>query len=143
MIWCDDKFPLLSACMVKIFCGPALTAGVERNHKVGANVHTALRNRLGNGKVERQVAVAHNANVAKRGGPELRHPFAHFMAKMFDPDADVIIINDKELNLVDRRPTAIQADGQDVEDALYLLLTPDECLEQVVLHQSLEGSTVA
>jgi hypothetical protein len=78
LVWAqtNEQFSVLSACMVKIFCGPASAAGVERNHKVSANVHTALRNRMGSGKVERQVAVAHNAQVISRGAPQIRQKLA-------------------------------------------------------------------
>jgi hypothetical protein len=141
LVWAqaNEQFPVLSACMVKIFCGHASAAGVERNHKVSANVHTALRNRMGSGKVERQVAVAHNAKVISRGAPQIRHKFARVMANTCDPTATAGSVEDNELNAAELVCAQLQAAGQDVEDALDLLLTPEERLEQLVLQQSLEG----
>ncbi|KAG3008259.1 hypothetical protein PC120_g16343 [Phytophthora cactorum] len=48
---------------MKVYSAPASTAGVERNHKVAKRIHSASRNRTSRGKVEEQVAVAHNSVV--------------------------------------------------------------------------------
>jgi len=141
LVWAqaDAQFPVLSKCLVKVFCGPGLAAGVERNHKVSANVHTALRNRIGAGKVERQVAVAHNASVANRGTPSVRHEFAKVMAKTCGPEAVVFTVAENELHQAERLCAESQVPGQGDVDGLQLLLTPDELLEQEVLQHTLES----
>lgn len=68
LLWgqADAQFAELARTMVEIFQAPASAAGIERNHKMNKQVHTALRSRLGNGKVEKQVAIAHNEQQHKR-----------------------------------------------------------------------------
>jgi len=83
LIWgqCGGKYKYLTAELLKIYTGPASTAGVERQHKVGKRVHTARRNRAGGGKVEQQVAVAHNSATARRKLTHTRHAFEHILAQ--------------------------------------------------------------
>jgi hypothetical protein len=56
-----------------------------------------------------------------------------------DPTATAGSVEDNELNAAELVRAQLQAAGQDVEDALELLLTPEERLEHLVLQQSLEG----
>ncbi|KAG4243136.1 hypothetical protein PC116_g9007 [Phytophthora cactorum] len=67
MIWSQarSQFLTLADLLVKVYTAPGSTAGVERQHKVAKRVHTAVRNCTGGGKVQEQVAVAHNSVVAK------------------------------------------------------------------------------
>ncbi|OQR80534.1 hypothetical protein ACHHYP_17486 [Achlya hypogyna] len=46
----------------QILMGPASTAAVERHHKTGKRVTTNLHIHLGEGKIERQVAIAYNSS---------------------------------------------------------------------------------
>jgi hypothetical protein len=77
LIWSQAPtlYSTLAPFLIKIYTGPASSAGVERHHKVGKRVHTQRRNRTGGGKVERQVAIAHNTATITRQLSMKRHQF--------------------------------------------------------------------
>jgi hypothetical protein len=62
LIWAQfaGVYGVLAQALLQIYKGPASTAGVERHHKYGKRVSSNLRGRLGEGKIERQVAIAYN-----------------------------------------------------------------------------------
>jgi len=63
LIWAQfaGDYDVLAMELQQIFKGPASAAAVERHHKTGKRVTTNLRGRLGEGKIERQVAIAYNS----------------------------------------------------------------------------------
>lgn len=66
------QYPALTKVLCEVYKAPASSAGIERNHKVNKRVHNSRRGRLGDGKVERQVAVAHNTSQLARKLPTKR-----------------------------------------------------------------------
>lgn len=72
-----DVYLCLSATLYEVYRPPLSSSGIERNHKVDKRVQTARRGSLVEGKVEKQVAVAHKKcqlgrQVDKKGG-EFEH----------------------------------------------------------------------
>lgn len=68
LIWgqLTEEYPALAPTLMQVYMAPASTAGVERNHKTGKRVLCARRSRCGTGKVERQLAIAHNGHFINR-----------------------------------------------------------------------------
>ncbi|KAG2773443.1 hypothetical protein JG687_00009635 [Phytophthora cactorum] len=66
---------------MKVYSAPASTAGVERNHKVAKRIHSASRNRTSRGKVEEQVAVAHNSVVLDLEIDSYRQKFEEYIVR--------------------------------------------------------------
>lgn len=55
-----QAYPTLSVVLDDMYRCAASTAGIERHHKVGKRVLNSGRERMGAGKVEKQVAISHN-----------------------------------------------------------------------------------
>lgn len=68
LIWGQptEDYPTLAPTLMQFYMAPASTAGLERNHKTGKSVLCARRSRCGAGKVERQLAIAHNGHFLNR-----------------------------------------------------------------------------
>lgn len=133
LIWSQftDEYPKLSDVLIKVYTGPASTAGVERQHKVGKRVHTSRRNRTGAGKVEQQVAIAHNASTRRRVFPDKRDGFEIVVGGLCSlSDANPTATNEMEL--------AEQDNADDMVDPIELLLTHSELDEQDKLDYILE-----
>lgn len=81
LLWgqAKDRFKELSTVLCEVYRAPASGAGIERNHKQNKRVHTALRSRLGGGKVEKQVAISHNASQRQREVDHKRSRFEHHL----------------------------------------------------------------
>ena len=67
-----------------MFKAPASSAGIERQHKVGKQVHSSRRSRLSPGSVEMQVAVTYNIAASNRVVAHTRHRFEHHLATIFN-----------------------------------------------------------
>jgi len=140
LLWghCGGKYPHLAAALIKVYTGPASTAGVERQHKVGKRVHTARRNRTGGGKVERQVAVAHNTATARRTLTLSRHAFERILA---DACGSTVETLPDELTLAQERIDAHSADDGEARDIasdpIECLLSEEELTEQEDLCRAL------
>ena len=80
----SDKFPFLAPIMTQVFKAPASSAGIERQHKVGKQVHSSRRSRLSPGSVEMQVAVTYNIAASNRVVSHTRHRFEHHLATIFN-----------------------------------------------------------
>lgn len=68
LIWgqMTEVYPALAKKLMQVYMAPASTAGVERNHKTGKNILCARRASCGPGKIERQLAIAHNGHFLNR-----------------------------------------------------------------------------
>lgn len=136
---------VLASLLIKVYSGPGSSAGVERQHKTGNRVHTAQRNRMGDGKVERQVAVAYNTASAARVMATKRHNFEYVIANInsdhaLEPEAEAER-NFDSLTLMEREIAAAdegeQAEQQDRVDPVSLFLTEQELTEQDSLERVL------
>ena len=86
LIWgqLQSVYPSLSKVLFHVYRSPASTAGVERNHKMNKRVHSKIRCRIAETKVEKQVSVAHNSSQFlrnlqnKRTSRFERHIARHF-----------------------------------------------------------------
>lgn len=71
----------LGEVLVEVSRLPTLGVGIERNHKVNKGVHSALRSRTDGGKVEKQIAIAHNSRQDGRGMDQKRSGYEQFLRK--------------------------------------------------------------
>jgi hypothetical protein len=100
----SSRWPLLALVLGWVYLGPGSSAGVERQHKTGKRVHSAIRNCTGSGKVERLVAIAYNTASSRRVLPDTRQPFEKVIAALCKPEAVVDErLLDNELEQATRR----------------------------------------
>lgn len=140
LIWAQltDVYPTLATTLMQVYQAPASTSGTERNHKVGKKVHTSVRSRLSAGKVERQLAIAHNGHFLNRER-EMRSAakqriggFESIIAAVASdqvPEADITLQDDNEdEDISDDEVFRRVADASSVDDIQDddILRTQDE-----------------
>jgi hypothetical protein len=150
-LWSQGQatFPVLAERLMKVYSVPSSTAGVERNHKVAKRIHTAARNRMSSGKVEQQVAVAHNGVVSSMTLKDERQSFEVLMQQHLMMNASTVeeLTNQQsesganQLTLVAQTDSPRCDDGAS-DDALDGM-TEDEVAEQEALSAALALSSIA
>jgi hypothetical protein len=139
MIWSQlrGQYPTLASVLVKVYIAPGSASGVERQHKVGKRVHTARRNRTGSGKVERQVAIAHNASTAKRVLDCTRQKYEFIIQRTCDPEQVGDDQNNEPIEYQVRIPNIAQDEDDDTVDPILEILLESELNEQEALSRVL------
>lgn len=82
LVWgqLQAAFPHLSKCLIEVYCAPASSSAVERNHKTGKAVMSQQRCRLSDLGYQRQVSVAYNGSQLIRKLKNTRgHGFEKYM----------------------------------------------------------------
>ena len=82
----SKKYANLAQLLVQLYSCPCGAVACEENHKTMKKIHTEARNRLLEGVVEKQTAVAYNAAVLSRDSPYVRHPFIVHVAALDLPE---------------------------------------------------------
>jgi hypothetical protein len=144
-----NRYTKLAPVMIKVYSGPGSTAGVERQHKVGKRVHSSRRNRSGVGKVERQVAVTHNASVYNMKLPAKRQRFEQLISalgkQVEEGEKDPAPLLDELNGAAERLQRVEDGEGDDDDDLdpVVLLLNEWELLEQDDLERVIPAGGLA
>jgi dynactin complex subunit len=122
-VWTQAKgrYPALADQLLKVYCAPASTAGVERNHKVMHRVKCKARSRLGDTKVERQVAARLNSCVGDIDTATCRQQFE--LQRISNPF-------DTAVRLLETHPATSQPTEEIDDGPLLHDFTDMELLEQ-------------